>query len=197
MQRKRTNITKVTIAKILKHGISPIIFTFALFISLIIINYIAAVKSPNFDVTKNKTNTLSKESLNLLDQINFDVKIKAFYTDAYRRRIRSLLDKYETTNNRIEVQFIDPLKNPVAASEYEVTQPGSIIFETANKQTRINPPIPGQNHGEREITIALFRLMSDQAAKTIYFTTGHGEYSITSTKPIGLNIIKDRLIEQN
>ena len=198
MQGKRTNITIVLMSKIFKYGLSPVIFSFTLLVGLVVLNYVVAVKTSSFDVTKYKTNTLSLQTLTLLDDINFNVTLKAFYpdTDAHYRKINLLLDKYIKKNRRITVEFIDPLKNPVIAKEYEVTLPRTIIFETAGKQTRINPPSTGKRHNEWNITVALYRLMTDQT-KTVYFTTGHGEFILTDTKEKGLNIAKEKLIEQN
>ena len=94
MQGKRTNVTIVFLEKILKFGLSSLIFSIALALGLIVINYIVAIKTPYIDVTRNKTNTLSMESSTLLDDINFNVNIKAFYTVTTQRRIRQLLEKY-------------------------------------------------------------------------------------------------------
>ncbi len=196
MQGKRTNLTRVIFAKIYRHGLSPVIFAIALFFGLLAVNYIIAVKSPEFDVTRNKVNSLSQETTTLLKQINFNVTVKAFYLASNQRRISQILEKYSQRNERIKVEFIDPIKNPVAAEQYEVTLPGTIVFETAGKKTRINPNASGRYHGEREITIALYRLITENTKK-IYFTTGHGELALANAKPNGISTVLDRLEEQN
>jgi len=196
MQGKRTNLTKVILAKIYKHGLSSVIFAAALFLGLVAFNYVVAVKSPEFDITKNKVNSLSKETLKLLDQINFNVTVKAFYMASSQRRISQLFEKYMQKNSRIKVEFIDPIKNPVAADQEEVTLPGTIVFETEGAKTRINPNAAGRPHGEREVTIALYRLITE-STKKIYFSTGHGELSIADVKPRGLSTVLERLEEQN
>ena len=183
--------------KLFKHGLSPIIFAITLSIGLVAVNYVIAIKTPSFDVTKYKTNTLSKQTFKFLKDINFDVTIKAFYTSTSQRRISEILDKYTANCNRIKVELIDPIKNPVLAEKYDVKYPQTIIFEAKNNTTRINPPTSRyQQHGEREITLALYRLMTNQN-KTIYFSTGHGELNIANTEYNGLSIIKKRLEEQN
>jgi len=196
MQGKRINVTRVTIGKIFKYGFSSVIFACALIIALVVINYVIAVKSLTFDVTKFKTNSLTQASLNLLKEINFNVNIKAFYPDSDQRRIRILLKRYSKRNKNIEVEFIDPIKKPLVAEEYDVSQPRTIIFESKIKQSRLNPISSGSRHTERNISIALYRLLTDQT-NTVYFTTGHGELGILDTKPDGLSIIKEQLIEQN
>ncbi len=196
MQGKRTNLTRVIFGKIYRHGLSPVIFAIALFFGLVAINYVVAVKSPEYDVTMNKVNSLSDETAAFLKQINFNVTVKAFYLTSAQRRIGQILEKYTQKNERIKVEFIDPIKNPVTAEQYEVTLPGTIVFETAGKKTRINPNAAGRPHGEREITIALYRLVTENTKK-IYFTTGHGELALANAKPNGISMVLDRLEEQN
>ncbi|MFC1691991.1 GldG family protein [Candidatus Latescibacterota bacterium] len=197
MQGKTTNITQVMIEKFFKFGLSPVIFAIALVVGLFIFNYIIAVKTPLFDVTKNKLNTLSKETINLLNDIDFEVNIKAFYTNsAYQERIRILFEKYKKENKNINVEFIDQIKNPLIAEKYDVSFPRTIVFESESKNSLLNPPPPGQYHTERNLTIALYRLLTEQT-KTIYFSTGHGELQINNSDRMGLSTIRDRLIEQN
>ena len=197
MQEKRTNVTKVFFEKLLKFGLSPILFGIALAIGLVAVNYVVAVKAPVYDVTKNKTNTLSRETMKLLSEINFDVTIKAFYATPNMRNIRLILNKYVEHSDHIKVEYIDPLRNPVTAEDYDVQYPRTIIFEAGTRKTRINPPtIRGERHDERDISIALYRLMSDDS-KTIYFSEGHGELSISNTRFNGLSILKEHLEEQN
>jgi len=197
MQGKRTNVTKVMLEKLFKHGLTPVIFALALALGLVAVNYVVAVKAPNYDVTKDKTNTLSRQTRKLLDEIDYDVTIKAFYAMESQRKIQEILEMYTKLNSHIKVEFIDPLRKPLIAKEYDVEYPRTIILETGKSKTRINPPTNrGQQHGEREITIALYRLTTEQT-KTIYFTTGHGEFSIANTKFNGLSTIKTRLEEQN
>jgi len=186
----------VILTKIYKYGLSPVIFAVALFLGLVAVNYVVAVKAPYYDVTRNKVNSLSGETLKLLEQINFNVSVKAFYLASGQRRIDQLLEKYTQRNSNIKVEFIDPIKSPVIAEQYEVTLPGTIIFETAGKKSRINPSTTRRPHGEREITIALYRLLTEETKKA-YFTSGHGELSLTNVKRDGLSTVQERLEEQN
>ena len=197
MQGKQTNVTRVMLEKIFKYGLSSIVFTIALALGLIAINYVVAIKAPSFDVTKNKTNTLSRQTKKLLDEIDFEVKIIAFYATPQQRRASLILDKYANENDNISIELIDPIKKPILAEKYDVKYPRTIVFEAGTKTTRINPPTTRrQRHGEREITIALYRLQTDQS-KTVYFSTGHGERSVLNAKNSGLSAVKRRLDEQN
>ncbi len=195
MQGKRTNLTRVIFAKIYRHGLSPVIFAIALFFGLLAVNYIIAVKSPEFDVTRNKVNSLSQETTTLLKQINFNVTVKAFYLASNQRRISQILEKYSQRNERIKVEFIDPIKIrwPRNSTRSPCRAP------SCSRPRERNPHQSerlGRYHGEREITIALYRLITENTKK-IYFTTGHGELALANAKPNGISTVLDRLEEQN
>jgi ABC-type uncharacterized transport system involved in gliding motility auxiliary subunit len=196
MQGKRTNLTKVILEKIYKYGISPVIFALAILLGLVAFNYVAAVRAPSFDVTRNKVNSLSKETLKLLGQLKSNITIKAFYTTNTQRQLGIILDKYIKNSQHIKVEYIDPIKNPIVAEKYEVTYPGTIVIESGEKNTRINNSPNSRLYQERAITTAIYRLMTD-ITKKAYFTSGHGELSIDNVKANGLSSIKERLEEQN
>jgi ABC-type uncharacterized transport system involved in gliding motility auxiliary subunit len=155
-----------------------------------------SVKGIYFDVSKSKYNTLSTQTVNLLEQLDFDVDIKVYYPDNSLRDISNLLQKYQSKNPRLKIEYIDPIKNPLRADEFEVKTPKTIIFKAGDKITRLEPSQRTLSHGERDISVGLFRLTTDQN-KTIYFTTGHGELSIEDTRSTGLSIIAQRLEEQS
>lgn len=196
MQGEKTNLTKVALSKLLKHGLSSIIFAIAFLGVLVIANYVLAVKTSYFDITKNKIHTLSEETKNLLEEINYKINIKAFYLSKNQPYINMLLDLYRHENAHITYEAIDPIKNPTIAEKYEVTLPGTVIFEAPDKISRLKPPPPGEYNTEPEITMALYRLITDQS-KTVYFTVGYGEKSIFSKDYNGLSVAQNRLKEQN
>ncbi len=196
MQGKRTNLTKMAFSKLFKHGFSPIIFSIALLGVLISVNYVFAVKTSFIDVTKNKIHSLSDESLNLLKEIDYKINIKAFYLQKNQHLISMLLKLYTDKTDLISFEMIDPLRSPDIAKKYGVELPKTIIFEGPNKITRIDPPAPGEQNSEREISTALYRIISEQEKK-VYFTEGHGEYSIVNKSPDGLIVAYNRLKEQN
>ncbi len=196
MQGEKTNLTKVALSKLLRHGLSTIIFAVAFLCVLVIANYVLAVKTTYYDITKNKINTLSEETKNLLKGIDYQINIKAFYLSKNQPLIQMLLDMYKQENERITIETIDPIKNPTIAEKYEVTLPGTIIFEAPDKISRLNPPPLRKSNTEPDITMAIYRLITDQS-KTVYFSVGHGEKSTLSTEYNGLIVAQDRLKEQN
>jgi len=196
MQGKQTNLTKVAFSKLLKHGVSSLLFVIALLGVLIIVNYIVAIKTSFMDITRNKIHSLTPETINLLKEIDYPVNIKAFYLTKNQHLISMLLGLYKKENDLISFELIDPLNKPDIAEKYDVKLPKTIIFEAPKRITRIDPPPTGQQNSERELSTALYRIYTDQEKK-IYFTEGHGERNINDKSPDGLIVAQDRLKEQN
>lgn len=196
MQGRKTNVLFIMLSRIFKHGISSILIALALFLVLVIINYIVAVKTTFFDISRNKIFSITEQSKNLLKEVDYPVTIKAFYLSKNFHRINMLLKLYTRENKYLSVELIDPLKNPEFAKKYEIELPRTIIFEAPDKINRLDPPPPGSSNSEIDITLALYRLITNRS-NTIYFTDGHGEMSINNTRPNGLTTLRDRLREYN
>jgi len=197
MQRKKSNLTKIALSKLFEHGLSSIIFAITLLVMLFIVNYVFAVKTSYIDITKDKIYSLSDQTKSLLSGIDYKVDIKAFYLLQNQYRIRRVLELYRQENDHISFEIIDPIKNPIIAEQYGVGDSlRTIVFESPTKSIRLKPPLPGRFNMEPEITMAFYRLLSEQT-NTVYFTEGHGEMSLLNTRQSGLSILYDRLIEQN
>ena len=182
-------------AKTLKYGTSMIISVFALLGFLIIANYVSAVRTNYVDITRNKINTLSENTAALMEQIDFPINVKVFYLSANQARIIMILDGYKELNDLITYEVIDPLKSPIIAQEYDVTEPGTLIFEAKGTTFRLRPSLQSGTHNEREITLMLYRILTNES-RTAYFTEGHGELSINNPNYDGISRIRDRLLEQ-
>jgi ABC-2 type transport system permease protein len=197
MQGKKSNLTKIAVTKLFEHGLSKMIFAVSLLIMLFLTNYILAIKTSYIDITKNQIYTLSDQTKEFLDRIDYRVDIKAFYLLKNQYRVKRLLDLYVQENDNIHVEIIDPLENPVVAEKYKIgDQVNTIVFEAPNKSTRLRPPRPGAHNAEPEITTAFYRLITDDI-RTLYFTEGHGEMILESTAQNGLSLLYDSLTKQN
>ena len=195
MQGQKTNLTKLTLMKVFKHGMSMFISAIALLGLLVIVNYIVAARTHYTDFTNTKINTLTDESRQLLADIDFPVSIKAFYVTRSQTRIALLLDEYRHLNDNIDFELIDPLKNPVIANEYDVTEPSTIIFEAKGSRMKLKPPPQGAINSELEITMMLYRMVGNNTS-TVYFLAGHGELSIENPNQDGLSSAAELLRQQ-
>lgn len=138
--------------------------------AILIFILVFAEKYPyQIDLTKNRVNTLSEQTVKILEDLNEPVKALCFYQSAApRHRVEALLKQYGGKSRNFTYEFIDPDKNVSMAEKYGVTAPDTIYLEKAAKRERV------RGVSEESFTNALIALTRTDV-KTVYCLTGHGE----------------------
>lgn len=179
-----------------RYGSNAFILTVAFLGILVVINYLAYKYPQQKDLTADQSNTLAKETQEVLNSLQAPVTAKAFYSSdsavaSSKESTKLLLDKYVyASGGKFKYQFIDPNRDPVAAQDAGVTRDGSVIlFMGASKQ-------PVTSVSETEITGAMVRLMNP-GKHVVYFLTGHGEFSIDGSGDQSYTQLKDALTSNN
>ncbi len=155
---------------------------------LVLINYFFANNHYRFDFTEAKLHSLSDQSVQVLKNLQKDVKIKCFFREGNfnRGQMEHLMDIYSYHSKKIKYEFIDPDKNPGLVKRYEISEDGTSIFESEEKESRIT------SSSEEDITNAIIKI-SREKKKIIYFLEGHGEASIEETDERGYSLAKEEL----
>lgn len=160
-----------------RYGSNALILTVAFLGILVVVNYLAFKNTKRWDLTADKSNTLAKETLDVLKSLKDTVVAKAFYTSnstlaSSKENAKTLLDQYVYDGGgKFQYEFIDPDKDPVAAQDAGITKDGSIVLYMGKYKQ------PVTIASETEITGAMIRLMNP-GTHVVYFLTGHGERSI-------------------
>lgn len=171
-----------------RYGSNALVLGLAFLGILIVINYFVFENTQRWDLTEDKQNTLTDETLATLESLPETVHATAFFSPMRNAEFaRNLLDNYQHfSGGNFEYEFIDPESNPGAVIEANVTMDGSIVFRMGDKQ-ELTTAIT-----EKEFTGALVRLMSDAEHK-VYFLSGHGEYSPDETSDEGYSFVSTSL----
>ena len=140
---------------------------------LVIVNYFFANHHHRFDFTQAKLHSLSDQSIQVLKNLNKDLKITCFFREDNfsRSNMEHLMKIYAYHSKKIKYEFIDPDKNPGMVKRYEISEDGTTIFESSGKESRIT------STSEEDITNSIIKV-SREKKKAIYFLEGHGEASI-------------------
>ncbi|HVR98830.1 MAG TPA: GldG family protein [Thermoanaerobaculia bacterium] len=174
---------------------------------LLIANYFGWKYHKRFDWTGSQLYSLSEKTRNVLADLQKEVRFVVFLSpeqqDLYEP-VRELLARYEAASQRIDVEMVDPEKNPVKAQQlvqrYGVTSTG-VVVESGNDRRVIDSadlaeldfsavqmgqaPEMSAFKGEQLFTSAILQLAEGRKPK-ILFTTGHGERSLDDRSPRGL-----------
>lgn len=155
-----------------KYGSNALLLTLAFVGILVVINYLAYQNSKRWDLTEDKQFTLSEETINALSTLPDTVRAEAYYTTrSPRDTAENLLDQFKlNSNGQFEYEFIDPEENPVAAEQAGITQDATIVLRMGDRTQ------PVRFVSEQELATGLLRLINTDPS-TVYFLTGHGEYS--------------------
>ena len=153
------------------------------------------VRYTEFDLSEGGLYTLGSTSVQLAGSLEQDVTI--YYlceTGSEDAIITGLLDQYAAAGSHIRWQQIDPAVYPTFAARYgaETVSTGSLILDAGERSAVLDAAdfyvydytdyytYSVRFDGEQQITSALYRLTSGEASRA-YYTTGHGEKSLSST----------------
>jgi ABC-type uncharacterized transport system involved in gliding motility auxiliary subunit len=165
---------------------SNLLLVVAVVLAIVVLaNYFLARHHTRVDFTSSKLHSLSDQSVKVVKALKKDIVLKAFFREGNvsRGSIENLMKIYAYESPRIKYEFIDPDKNPGLVKRYEVTQDGTTIFESGDKDSRITTST------EEDITNAIIKITRDKK-KVIEFLEGHGEASIEDTADNGYSSVK-------
>jgi ABC-type uncharacterized transport system involved in gliding motility auxiliary subunit len=205
---KRQEIQKNLGRRSTRYGINSATSVLLIVGVLALVNYLGAQHQKRFDLTTEKTYSLSDDSSRAADQVKQDLQIKAFFPTGDDPRTRELLDLFRNRNRKISYEFIDPDKQPQLAQQFQVTQYGdfqnpmsgesfrygTLIFQMGDKTERVEKQ--SERVQEEDVTNTLTKIIKGEK-KTIYFTDGHGEKKIDDTERTGYSIARADLDKEN
>lgn len=176
-----------------RYGSNALVITLA-FIGIVgVINFLGSRYTYRWDLTANKSNSLSQETIKVLKGLKEPVKATAFFTpnaQAGQPDVPNRLKLYAAQSDKFTYQFIDPEAQPQIANDYKIQFDGTIVLERGTRRENVLTP------DESGLTNALLKVSQD-TQPSIYFTTGHGEHSPDDTGTNGYSIVKSALETDN
>lgn len=163
--------------------------------SLVALAYVTQKETFNkrLDVTENKVSSLSQESLDLIEKFDASenrVSITGYFMNPeVQGPFARLIGLYQSFGAPIDTEFIEPAQNPEKVQAAELTSENTAIFNYGGRESRIT------TFTEEEVTNVLLNILKE-GSKTVYFTKGHGEPSVTAADAEGFSIASDLLGKQ-
>ncbi len=156
---------------------------------LIVVNFLGNRHHHRFDITAGGRFSLSDHTSKVLKSLKQDVSISAFFRQE-SKELRDLLSEYAFGSKHINFRFIDPDQEPGITKRYEVTQYGTVVVESGDKEEKINTLL------EQDLTNAILKV-TREGKKVIYVLDGHGERDIDSAEPTGFQQVREALENEN
>ncbi|MDQ3098409.1 MAG: GldG family protein [bacterium] len=157
---------------------------------LIIANLIVRNAGWRLDTTKNKLNSLSPESVKVLESIKKPVKVYVFNQANAQQEAKDLLKLYSSKNSNIKVEYVDPYSNRSLAEQYKITRVGTTLFTIDNRSEQTT------NTTESDYTTALLKLQNPKKVK-VAFWSANGEKNTDDPSDAGYSTLKETLEKLN
>jgi len=175
-----------------RYGSNSLILSLAVLGIIFVVNYIVFNNPKSWDLTEDKSNTLSAETLQILATLPANVSATAFYSSSLdTTSADELLQKFKTNSKgKFDYTFVNPDTNPVAAREAGVTGDGKIMLQMGETKEIASAVT------EEELARTMIRLISP-TARAVYFLQGHGEPDVVTGGKSSYSIAKSTLETKN
>lgn len=189
--------------KTTKHGMNmgtAILLVIAL---LIAINYIAFSQNKKWDLTQQKLNSLSPQTIQIAKGLEKELKLIGFFKDGQPEIQRTkeifldVAEKMRYENSKISVEIYDPDKRPDLKKQYNISALGDVVILYDGKQKLISILNMLQPEEAEETLINNIFVLTANNGKAIYFTSGHNEMDLASDETEGLAHLKKSLDDLN
>jgi ABC-type uncharacterized transport system involved in gliding motility auxiliary subunit len=159
---------------------------------LLVVGVIAFVEAVSYrhnarlDLTENRRNSLSPQTIQLLRNLATDVVATGFFrTDQPGRKTsEDLLKQYARYGGgRFTWKMADPDREPGLARRYGVEAYGTIVLETKDKSEKVT------DAEEEKLTNGLVKV-TREGKRTVYVLAGHGEAAVANADRGGLSEAK-------
>ncbi len=176
----------------IKYSSNMAIYIVAVLGILVVVNILANRSAAKWDLTEDKANTLTEQSIQIIQNLPAQVEVIGFFSkDTSSDTARQLLDSFqEKSKGKVSYRIIDPASDPVTAQTYQVNRDGTLVMVLNGRQEQITLI------NETELISAMIRL-SNPNKPVVYFLTGHGERSLEETGQNGFSQVKSILEKKN
>jgi len=185
-----SNIKRFFLKRSSRYGSNALLSTLFVLLILALVNFIFNKRNYRVDLTSSKSFSLSNQTVKVLENLDKDVIITAFFKSNNQTKMNDLLNEYKYHSDKIKFSFVDPDKKPNIAKNYEIEAYGTTVLECEDRMEKI------EDTSEEALTNTLIKV-TREVKKVLYFMEGHGEHDIDDAERTGYSNIKSMLAEEN
>jgi ABC-type uncharacterized transport system involved in gliding motility auxiliary subunit len=162
--------------------LQKIVFVALLLTAVGLLGWLTNQHAIQFDWTSNKRNTLSQNSIDLLQTLQHPVQVNVYVQDddTVHAAVEEILQRYQREKADFDYSLINPDLDFEAAKSDGVDRYGQIVIAYNDQKEHI------ASLSEQNISSALLRL-SRPGARKLVFIKGHGEKSVAKNSNIGFS----------
>ncbi len=216
-----SSVVAAFISRTGRYGVNSLVMLAAFLGIIIAANFVSFENNNRLDVTATNQFSLADRTEQLLDDLEQDIEVIAFYkaevsvgpqssaNAAYQllnreSKVRETFREFEAARpTRFHSSFVDPDVNPQRVSRYFGATPVAFVNESivvklrdGEAQAIIQPKDAGYSHLEQDLVSSIL-LITGQEQKAVYFLSGHGERSLASSAAEGYSDLRVGLEQDN
>jgi ABC-type uncharacterized transport system involved in gliding motility auxiliary subunit len=159
-----------------RYGSNSFLMAIAVIGILVVLNFLVKNNSKQWDLTEDKQNTLTPETIQILNSLKSPVKAEAYFSSQVSPdTAQKLLQNYQlNSKGKFTFEFIDPNKDAIRTQQAKIAHDGTIVLKMDDRQEQVT------SSTEEDLSGGLVRL-ANPGKRSVYFLTGHGEKSIESS----------------
>ena len=155
-----------------------------------VVNYLGNKNYSEFDMTSEKRNSLTDQTLKVLEMIKAPIQLTVYAKREEWKPMLDLLKLYEGKSKKLKINAIDTDVRPDLVKSKHISQNGSVIISYKGKESIF------QIVDELSVTNALLKALRDEKI-VLYLVKGHQELSCEETAQEGLSELCAKLRSQN
>lgn len=172
--------------KALHHGINTVL----VFSILALLNYLGNKNFREFDLTKEKRNSLTEQTTKVVEMIKSPLKMTLFSKREEWGVILNVLKMYQAISPKISIDAVDTDLRPDLVKAKGITTNGTVVINYENKESSF------LISDELSVTNALLKTLREEKT-VLYFVTGHQELDCADPSPEGISVLCEKLRAQN
>lgn len=165
---------------------------------VVLANALSVRHSTRWDLTENKRNSLSPQTIRVLQTLRMPVEAIAFFRSDTpgKRPAEDMLKQYASySSGKLTWRMEDPDRAPGLAKRYGVESYGTVVLERGGGKAEVRSE-KVLDAEEDKLTNALVKLTRD-AKRVVYVLKGHGELDMAQSDRPGFSQAKDQLEKAN
>jgi ABC-type uncharacterized transport system involved in gliding motility auxiliary subunit len=155
-----------------RQGANALLMTVFFVVIVVVVQAISLRNRHVFDLTRNARYTLAPQTVAVLESLDVDVDVRAFFRQNSSRRATAeeLLRRYTRHTTRLRYEMVDPDRSPLEAEEMGIRQE-SVVVASGGRRRVVDRVT------EEALTNAVVQVSRDRV-KAVYFVSGHNEKRI-------------------
>jgi ABC-type uncharacterized transport system involved in gliding motility auxiliary subunit len=175
-----------------RHGANMLVMILLFTCIIIIIQALSTRHSYRLDLTRNQRFSLASQTTNLLNGLNRDIEIYAFFKRGSQNRswAENVINQYVHKNKHIRKEFVDPDQNPQLAKEMGITSYGTTVVKCGVRTELLT------ELSEGSLSNAILKVFREEV-KGVYIVKGHGEKDPTNKEMNGYTFMSQAIEADN